>query len=131
MWFTGSFQQFGLQASRLPFDQHEVMGLIAPRGLLVVENTSMEWLGNQSAWITSLAARETWTALGAPDAMGIAQVGGHPHCQLPASQAPYVNGFVRKFLLGDAGADTGVVETDGTFKRELKDWVRWSTPDLR
>jgi hypothetical protein len=25
------------------------VGLIAPRGLLVIENTSMEWLGNRSA----------------------------------------------------------------------------------
>lgn len=131
VWFTDSFRQFGPAANRLPFDQHEVMGLIAPRGLLVIENTSMEWLGNQSAWITSLAARETWKALGAPEAMGISQVGGHPHCQLPPSQYGYVNNFVRKFLLGDAAADTSVLATDGAFARELAPWTGWATPSLR
>jgi len=131
VWFRDSFRQFGAHAQQLPFDQHAVMGLIAPRGLLVIENTSMEWLGNRSAWVTSLAARETWKALGAPDAMGVAQVGGHPHCRLPVSQYGYVNAFVRKFLLNDAAADTRVMETDGGFAPTPGSWVKWSTPALR
>lgn len=135
VWFADSFKAFGAQATRLPFDQHEVMGLIAPRGLLVIENTSMEWLGNQSAWLTPLAARQVWTALGAPDAMGIAQVGGHAHCQLPASQYAYVNAFARRFLLDDAAADTHVLTTDGAFAhdpaRDAGPWVNWTTPALR
>ena len=131
VWFTDSFRQFGEAAARLPFDQHEVMGLIAPRALLVVENTSMEWLGNESAWRTSLAAREIWTALGAGDAMGIAQVGGHPHCRLPASQYGHVNAFARRFLLNEAGVDTRVLTTDGTFARGLTPSVTWKTPALQ
>lgn len=131
VWFADSFKAFGAQPELLPFDQHEVMGLIAPRGLLVIENTSMEWLGNESAWRTPLAARQIWTALGAPDAMGIAQVGGHAHCQLPASQYAYVNAFARRFLLDDAAADTHVLTTDGTFDTGLAPWVDWTTPALR
>jgi hypothetical protein len=131
VWFRDGFRQFGDHAQRLPFDQHEVMGLIAPRALLVVENTSMAWLGNRSAWYTSLAARETWKALGAAEAMGIAQVGGHPHCQLPVSQHAAVNAFVRSFLLDDKSARTAVVETDGGFGQDLAPWVAWRTPALR
>jgi len=131
VWFRDSFRRFGAHAQQLPFDQHAVMGLIAPRGLLVIENTSMEWLGNRSAWVTALAARETWKALGAPEAMGIAQVGGHAHCQLPPSQYGYVNAFVRSFLLDDASANTNVVETDGGFAPEPGRWVDWTTPALR
>lgn len=130
VWFTDGFKQFGEAAARLPFDQHEVMGLIAPRALLVVENTSMEWLGNESAWRTALAAREIWTALGHADAMGIAQVGGHPHCQLPVSQYGDVNAYARRFLLGEPNVDTRVLTTDGTFERDLKPWIRWDTPRL-
>jgi hypothetical protein len=131
VWFRDGFRQFGDHAQQLPFDQHEVMGLIAPRALLVVENTSMAWLGNRSAWVTSLAARETWKALGAAEAMGIAQVGGHPHCQLPVSQHAAVNAFVRRFLLDDKSARTEVVETDGGFGQDPAPWVAWSTPALR
>jgi hypothetical protein len=131
VWFTPGFKRFSETATTLPFDQHEVMGLIAPRALLVVENTSMEWLGNQSAWLTSLGARPVWMALGAGDAFGITQVGGHPHCQLPPSQYRYVNAYVRKFLLDDAGAETAVIETDGAFDRSLARWIDWTTPALR
>jgi hypothetical protein len=131
VWFTDGFKRFATHADRLPFDQHEVMGLIAPRALLVIENTSMEWLGNRSAYVTSLGARPIWTALGAPDAMGFAQVGGHPHCQLPASQYGHVRNFARRFLLGDDGANTTVLETDGTFDRDTAPWVTWPTPRLR
>jgi hypothetical protein len=131
VWFTKSFGQFALSASRLPFDQHSVMGLIAPRGLLVIENTSMEWLGNQSAYINSMAAREVWKALGTPDAMGFSQVGGHNHCQLPPSQYGHVTGFAKKFLLRDPTAKTSVLETDGRFARDLEPWVDWKTPALQ
>jgi hypothetical protein len=131
VWFTESFSQFSLNATRLPFDQHSVMGLIAPRGLLLIENTSMEWLGNQSAWINSVAAREIWKSLGVPDSMGVSQVGGHNHCQLPPSQYGHVTSFAKKFLLRDPASSTTVIETDGSFSRDLKPWIDWNTPILR
>jgi len=132
VWFTPSFGQFAEQVERLPFDQHEVMGLIAPRGLLAVENTSMEWLGDQSAWYDTLAAREIWKALGAPQAMGVSQVGGHEHCRLPASQYAVVDAFARRFLLDDAAAPTmDVHDTDSGFAASPAAWIDWSTPTLR
>jgi hypothetical protein len=129
VWFTNAFRRFGPQADRLPFDQHEVMGLIAPRALLVIENTSMEWLGNQSAYLTTLGARPIWTALGAPDALGFTQVGGHPHCQLPPAQYGHVNAFARRFLLGEP-AVTHFFESDGTFDKDASRWIPWTTPEL-
>ena len=130
VWFTEQFKIFSEAVNRLPFDHHSVMGLIAPRGLLVVENTSMEWLGNQSTYTTAVVAREIWKALGVAKNMGVSQVGGHDHCHLPASQQPYVDAFVRKFLIGDAQADTQVQQTDGEFPVEFSRWVDWSTPEL-
>ena len=131
VWFTESFRQFSETPTRLPFDQHSVMALIAPRALLVVENTSMEWLGNQSAYVNAVAAREVWKALGAPDAMGISQIGGHDHCRLPQSQYAEVNNYVKKFLLGDSTAPTDLQHTDGTFSTDTKAWIDWTTPRLR
>ncbi|PUA30088.1 MAG: dockerin-like protein [Cellvibrio sp. 79] len=130
VWFTYQFKIFSEAANKLPFDHHGVMGLIAPRGLLVIENTSMEWLGNQSTYITSVVAHEIWKALGASDNMGVSQIGGHNHCQLSASQQPEVNAFVQKFLLNNTDADTNVQKTDGTFPIELSRWVNWTTPAL-
>ena len=36
--------------ARLPFDYHMLAGMVAPRGLFVIENKSMEWLGNLSTY---------------------------------------------------------------------------------
>lgn len=130
VWFRTSFSRFGASATRLPFDQHQVLGLVAPRGLLVIENTSMEWLGNQSAYTDALAAREIWTALGVADRMGISQVGGHDHCALPASEAGEVNAFVDRFLKDQPGLDTNIVHTDGAFPIERSRWMPWKTPVL-
>ncbi len=130
VWFTDQFKIFSEAANKLPFDHHSVMGLIAPRGLLVIENTSMEWLGNQSTYTTAVVAREIWKALGVSDNMGVSQVGGHNHCQLPASQQPEVNAFVQKFLLNNASANTQIQKTDGTFPVETSRWANWETPSM-
>ncbi len=129
VWFRASFGQFGASAARLPYDHHQVLGLVAPRGLLVIENTSMQWLGAQSTYTAALAAREIWTALGARDSMGVSQVGGHAHCALPAAQAVEVNAFVDRFLKGLA-VDTDVMHTDGSFAVERERWMPWRTPAL-
>lgn len=131
VWFTDQFKIFSEAANKLPFDHHSLMGLIAPRGLLVVENTSMEWLGNQSTYTTAVIAHEIWKALGAGDNMGVSQIGGHNHCQLPASQQPEVNAFVQKFLLRDANANTQIQKTDGVFPIEISRWANWATPALK
>ena len=130
VWFTEQFKLFSEAATKLPFDHHSLMGLIAPRGLLVVENTGMEWLGNQSTYTTSVVAHEIWKALDASDSMGVTQMSGHNHCQLPASQQQDVNAFVEKFLLDNKNANTQVQKTDGTFPVEVSRWVDWTTPEL-
>ncbi|MCI4338669.1 MAG: hypothetical protein L3J72_05145, partial [Thermoplasmata archaeon] len=48
VWFRSSFAQFGHTASKLPFDHHMIEGMVAPRALLVIENTSQVWLGDLS-----------------------------------------------------------------------------------
>lgn len=128
-WLTKNFAQFAESVNKLPVDNHELMGLVAPRGLLLLENTGMEWLGNQSAYTSALAAREIYRALGAEQNMGITQVGGHQHCVVPDSQKPAIHEFVERFLLQKDTA-TDVWETDGEFAIEPERWIPWSTPTL-
>ena len=77
VWFRKSFSQFSVAATQLPFDHHMIEGLVAPRALLIIENTSQVWLGNVSTYNDSMAAHAIWEALGIPDTMGVSQIGDH------------------------------------------------------
>jgi (4-O-methyl)-D-glucuronate---lignin esterase len=131
VWFRDSFRRFSTTATKLPFDQHMVMGLIAPRALLVINNTDMYWLDRQGSQFGAEVAHEIWSALGVPDAMGATQRGGHPHCrEVPREQLDTVAAFVRRFLIGDGTATGEVLSTDGNFPDIREQWVDWETPGL-
>lgn len=133
-WFRASFGQFGKTSAdvdRLPFDHHMVLGLVAPRALLVLDNTDMMWLGDESSFTSVVAAAEIWKALGASGAMGASQVGGHPHCkELPQAQVDELGAFVDKFLLGVSGSSTNVLRSDRITPDRAR-WIPWSTPALK
>jgi len=130
VWFTDSLSQFNKVATKLPFDHHVLQGMVAPRGLLVIENTAMVWLGNQSCWGNSVAGHTVYEALSIPSNMGVSQIGGHSHCAFPASQEPEVDAFITRFLLGKA-ANTTIMKTGGcnTFNRTM--WIDWTVPVLK
>lgn len=129
VWFTEDFKAFSESATLLPFDHHSVMGMIAPRGLLIVDN-SIEWLGIESTYTAAVVAREIWKALGVADHMGITQLLAHPHCQQPASLQPAITAFVQKFLLDNDAVDTNIVTTEADIQVDKNRWVNWTTPNL-
>ena len=128
-WFRANFSQFGSAVDKLPFDHHMVAALCAPRALLFIGNTWMEWLGNLSAWTNGNVTHKVWEALGIPDRMGFSQVGHSVHCEFPSSQRPELIAYVEKFLVGGGTGDTNVMYTDGgglIFDEEM--WVDWTVP---
>jgi hypothetical protein len=125
VWFRRSFQNFAASAKKLPFDHHEIEGMVAPRALLVIENTDMVWLGNQSTYNDSMAAHEIWQGLGVPDKMGVSQVGHSVHCDWPGSQEPEVAAYVQKFLIGGGTGNTNVLKTDGGYAYDQSTWAPW------
>ena len=129
-WFRASFGDFRDGVGKLPFDHHMVMGLVAPRALLVIDNTDMMWLGNESSFTDSVAAAEIWTGLGAQGAMGASQVGGHAHCSgVPQDQLAELGAFIDKFMLGVEAASTDVLRSD-QIQPDRARWITWSTPAL-
>ena len=131
VWFRDSFRQFAATATRLPFDQHMVMGLIAPRGLLVINNPDMYWLDRQGSHLGAIAAHRIWQALGVPDAMGASGRGGHPHCtDVPQPELDIVAAYIAKFLLHEEHGNTSVLFSDGNFPDTAAEWIDWDTPAL-
>lgn len=128
-WYAQDLTQFDNAVTRLPIDQHEVMALIAPRALLLLGNPDMEWLAEESGYVSCMAAREVWKALGVPERFGFSKVGGHDHCNLPDNQRPEVGAFIDRFLLGKEDTATDFTIQPG-YTTDLSRWIRWSTPVL-
>jgi hypothetical protein len=129
-WYLQGLTQFNnSNVGKLPFDQHELAAMVAPRALLAIGNPDIAYLASESGYVSMKAATEVYKALGVPDRVGFSQVGGHAHCQFPASQTADVAAFVDKFLVAKADANTNVATSPYT--TDLTKWVTWSTPQLQ
>jgi hypothetical protein len=129
-WFRASFGQTfgGSNVTKLPFDHHMVMGLVAPRALLVLDNR-IDWLGIDSTFTAGSIAHAIWQAHGVPDQMGYWQSGGHTHCQFPAQQREILDAYVKKFLVGTGTGDTTVLRAENA-DADLERWMDWTPPVL-
>ncbi|MBN1481724.1 T9SS C-terminal target domain-containing protein [candidate division KSB1 bacterium] len=127
-WYVSGLSQFNNAVTKLPYDHHELMAMVAPRALFVLGNPDYEWMAEESGHVGCKTAHEVWKALGVPDRFGFSILGGHTHCQLPNSQKPDVTAFVEKFLLGDTTANTNISKSP--YKTDLSPWMTWETPEL-
>jgi len=108
-WFSQQLQQFGGDnVYKLPFDQHELMALVAPRALLETGNASQYWLSNGSNYVSARATQRIFNALGIGDRFGFFIDGSHAHCATLPIEAPAITAFVDKFMLGQAGVNSDV-----------------------
>jgi len=79
-WFGPRLKQFVGRETELPFDQHFLQALVAPRALLTTEALGDLWSNPTGTWQTHLAAREVYRFLGAEERIGIwYREGGHDH----------------------------------------------------
>ncbi|KAL2165709.1 hypothetical protein VTG60DRAFT_3964 [Thermothelomyces hinnuleus] len=132
VWLSRSFERFANNnVPGLPIDHHELAALVAPRALLVIENTSQVWLGNMATYGCMKTAHKVWEALGVPENMGFTQTGDHSHCQWSSSQSAELTAFIDKFLRGTGTANTIIIKTDNPNLGFVdSDWVDWSVPAL-
>ena len=79
-WFHPRFKEFVGNVQRLPFDQHTVKALVAPRSLLSTEALGDLWANPKGTQQSHAAAKEVFGFLGAADRIGIHfRAGGHEH----------------------------------------------------
>lgn len=96
--------------------------------MLVLDNPDYEWLAEESAHVSSVAAERVWQALGVPERFSFPMVDGHGHCVIPESQRAEVVAFVERFLLGNDNTNTDIATSP--YKTDLSVWFPWKTPDL-
>jgi hypothetical protein len=130
-WFSPVFSNYVKDIATLPHDHHQLMGLVAPRGLMVIENSGIDYLGPFSSYGCSTAARMIYESLGARDNFGLSQAShGTSHCSMPSSQNPELTAFINKFLLGQSSTNTTVFKTDVNTNFQASQWIDWKAPVL-
>jgi hypothetical protein len=79
-WFTPRFAEFVGKEDQLPFDQHYLKALCAPRALLSTEGLEDLHANPTDTLQTHRAAREVYRLLGRPEMIAIQfRPGGHEH----------------------------------------------------
>ncbi|KAF5338658.1 hypothetical protein D9611_012809 [Ephemerocybe angulata] len=131
-WLAKGFEQYMNRTRDLPHDHHLLAAMVAPRGLLILEHSAIDWLGPESTFGCMKTATKIYSALGVVDRMGIVQVGAHDHCQVPASQRPAIETFIGRFLTQSTSNATIIVQTDKANNAGFveADWVDWAVPTL-
>lgn len=79
-WFGPRMKDYEGREKDLPFDQHFLKALIAPRALLTTEARGDLWANPAGTWRTHLAARQVYRFLGGEERIGIwFREGDHDH----------------------------------------------------
>ena len=102
---------------------------MAPRAFILLpgDPTNNPWLGASSAYMSFMAAREVWKAMGAEDRAGIdVHDPGGAHCSASTRQRATAQAFVDRFLL-DKDVNTDIVNG---LDEDWQSMVDWETPSL-
>jgi hypothetical protein len=117
---------------RLPFDTHEIIGMIAPRGLFVMGNPAIPNLAPVSEQIAILAGAEIYSALGVSQNISYtSNTANSGHCQFRQEYVPLLQQNLRKFLKSDPSATTGSIDPDPRLAGQLGPNIAWDTPALQ
>lgn len=129
-WLGDAFGSFTSSPNRLPVDTHEMVAMVAPRGLFIMDNPHIANLGPRSASVAALGGAEVYQALGVGDNITYwSDVQDGSHCaNRPEWRTPLQNN-IRKFLL-KTGNEPGVIRIHSKALGRLADWRDWQTPVL-
>jgi hypothetical protein len=130
-WFSPlRFQQLANDTSRLPVDTHEMIGMVAPRGLLILDNPHIGNLDPKSAYAASVAGSKIYTALGYSDNITYqGNVSDRTHCAWKSEFNQALTNNIRKFLKSES-TTTGGINTLSKGTTNVDAWITWVTPAL-
>lgn len=117
--------------NKIPVDMHQMMALIIPRGLYIVDNPSTMYNGldRNSAYVTGLVGQMVFKALGYGEHFTYQGASGN-HCAWRSQYTAPLQANLDKFLRGKTGA-TGTFNTDlGGSKPSAETVISWTAPTL-
>ncbi len=119
-WFCRNFRQYNNNENQLPFDQHEVIALCAPRPILVASAEKDQWADPRGEFLATVWAEPVYLLLGTAGMnTELTEFGDDGMPLLPPLEQPInravVNYYIRK----------------GVHDVTLYDWQQWITFALR
>jgi hypothetical protein len=103
-WFAGNFKQWNGREAEMPYDQHELLALVAPRGLLVCSAEEDQWADPEGELQATKQASPAFVLLG---------------------QTGLEAGFKRENLAVSPG-NPGYWQRPGKHDVTADDWKRWT-----
>ncbi|HZM74460.1 MAG TPA: cellulose-binding domain-containing protein [Candidatus Limnocylindrales bacterium] len=129
-WLGDAFNQFTGNPTTLPVDQHETVGMVAPRGLFIMENPAIDWLAARSGSVAALGGAEIYRALGAVENITYwSDVADGTHCAVRPEWRTPLQQNLQKFLLRTGNAP-GTFRISSRKAGNLAEWRDWTTPTL-
>jgi len=129
-WFGDAFSAFTSDPTKAPLDTHEVVALVAPRGLFIMDNPHIANLGPKSASVAALGGAEVYKALGAGDNITYwSDIADGSHCAIRPEWKDPLTKTIQKHLL-KTGTFTGVMKISSKAAGKLSDWSDWTAPTL-
>jgi hypothetical protein len=130
-WLGDGFSPFVMKPTSLPFDTHEMVAMVAPRGLFIMDNPHIANLGPKSASVAALAGAEVYKALGAGDNITYySDVQNGSHCSMRPEWSAPLRDNIQKFLK-KTGTAAGVIKAASKASGNLAEWREWQTPTLQ
>jgi hypothetical protein len=90
-WFCGNFRQFSHREDEMPFDQHEVIALIAPRPVYVASAEDDQWADPYGEFLGAKGAEPVYALYGLS---GIVNDEGQEQTEMPPVDAPTTAGTI-------------------------------------
>ncbi|MET7401002.1 cellulose binding domain-containing protein [Dactylosporangium sp. NPDC005572] len=129
-WLGDAFGSFTGSPARLPVDTHEMVAMVAPRGLFIMDNPHIVNLGPKSASVAALGGAEVYKALGVGENITYwSDVQDGTHCANRPEWRTPLQQHIQKYLLKTGNAP-GALRISSRAAGNLADWRDWTTPTL-
>jgi hypothetical protein len=136
-WLGSAFAPFAnnsaigtTHAVDLPIDTHELVAMVAPRGLLVLDNPHEEQTSAEASHLAALGGLEVYRALGAEMNLSYhSDVTDTGHCTFKPETTELLLQNIQKFLKHE-NDDPSRFEVGPGSDADLEEWRDWQTPTL-
>ncbi|MEO3749430.1 cellulose-binding protein [Streptomyces sp. B6B3] len=129
-WMGDAFGSYTGNPNGLPVDTHEIIGMVAPRGLLIMENPHIDWLAARSGSVAALGGAEVYKALGAEENITYwSAISDGNHCAVRNEWRAPLQNYIQAFLTGN-GTPNGQMQIASNKAGNLSQWRNWTTPTL-